>query len=217
MGILVLRTELAALCALAILTPKEVLSQEQDVRALSDSIRNRLEVLSKDSSFNLNNIIDYETVSITDSQEFNISKDRLLSEVAEELADFGYVVEDISGNVIDVLNSGAPIDEMSHELAIKGYETPNNAKIRLAAGEEWDNAKMQYIDGITTDARKTYEGRSIDDVAQKAHKATMAWAARLCPKYVYFKGNTLSQCRVRFCSGRCKHWLPNRNFDDRRL
>jgi len=104
--------------------------------------------------------------------------------------DFGFVATDTeSGKVVDIFNKDAPVVQMGDKLAIAGYPQSESVAIRTVAGDEWGAMKakygQEYLDQYMLQSRETRAGRAIDDVAQKAHEATMIWAANLCPQYVY--------------------------------
>jgi hypothetical protein len=165
----------------------EISAQTTNSTELTDSIRTKLEILNQKSSFDLKKAIsEYNSLSVFPRVDDNTVGAMEFPVLNTTPGEFGYVIRDMSsGSVIDILNSDAPVFDDGSELTIKGYQVPSNSELTLAAGADWSQSKQDYLKGITEEARKSFGGRSIDEVAKKAQEATLAWAARLCPTYVY--------------------------------
>ena len=160
-------------------------SQTVDGSALGNEIREKLSLLEAGGVSDITLLIrNWENeLSIPANLEAGLEKH---PNFKTSPGDFGYVVTDSSsGKILNIFNSNAPVIQDNSKLKILGYEGPKNSEVLLAAGNEWANARQKYLDEITKDARDSYAGRTIDEVAQKAQKATMTWAARLCPNFVY--------------------------------
>jgi hypothetical protein len=166
-------------------------SVAQDTTALADRITASLAKLGERPDFNVEDLIakTYRDPKQVQAYE-NLSKEKLfpIENVNRDPGEFGYLVTRRSdGEIEDIFTSNAPIllNQETGELTVAGYEAPDGYEVVTVSGDDWDEARSRYVEGIVHEGEQTRSGRSVSSVAASAGAATMTWAAKLCPTYVY--------------------------------
>lgn len=99
----------------------------------------------------------------------------------------GLVVrEKESGETFGVFPGNGTLGEFEDgQFRVNNVPFPNNVEVTIASGDEWSNAKMELLEQHKDQDLNGSAFRGIRTVATNAKKATMTWAANLCPGFVY--------------------------------
>lgn len=102
--------------------------------------------------------------------------------------DYGFLVKNNDGEVIDFFGPQAPIDQAALArgfVEIPGYDKPDGATITRVGVREFSEAATNLSRKIVEEARANPVSAGLQEVSEQAFLATTQVAATLCPRGYY--------------------------------
>lgn len=177
------------ICLFAVLVSSGPAYAQEKIE-LSDKISEALEQLNREPGFSIEELINTTYGKVADSENKSMTDwdESIMIPGVMSPGDFGYLASSKSdGKIKGIFSAEAPIiiDAATGELSVAGYDQSRDTQITTVTGDDWANARRDFANKYIEEQEKSRAGRAISDVAASAGAATMTWAARLCPTYVY--------------------------------